>query len=63
MKIQISIREELLRKIDEDADKNFMTRSGYISYVMTQYLKAKEQEQQEQTETNKKPLKEMDLFK
>lgn len=57
MKVQISIKDELLQKIDEEAKNNFMTRSGYISYIITQHLKSNEKIQ------NNNDIKTLDLFK
>lgn len=41
-KVQISLQEELLDKIDIYAQKNYMTRSGMISYATSQFLLKKE---------------------
>lgn len=38
MKVQISIDETLLKKIDEYAKRNFMSRSGFISMSCTSQL-------------------------
>jgi len=38
MKINITIDEELLGRIDSFADKSYMSRSGLISQACTQYL-------------------------
>lgn len=37
-KVNISFDEELLQRIDDFADRNYMSRSGLISYAVTQYL-------------------------
>lgn len=41
-KISISVREDLLERIDVYADNNGMTRSGLISLACSQYLNAVE---------------------
>lgn len=41
-KVQISIDDELLSKIDCYADENYITRSGLISIGMSEYLNSKE---------------------
>lgn len=38
MKLQISMNDDLMERIDKFADKNYMTRSGLISLACTQYL-------------------------
>ena len=42
MKVQISLHEDLVEKIDNYADLNYMSRSGMISFACTQYLLRKE---------------------
>lgn len=42
MKINISIDEELVTRIDNYAKKNYMSRSGLISFVCVQYLNSYE---------------------
>ena len=42
VKVQISMQEDLLNKIDDFAKSNFMNRSAFISMVCNQYLQAKE---------------------
>lgn len=37
-KVQISIDDALLAKIDQYADANYMSRSGFISLATSQYL-------------------------
>lgn len=37
-KVMLSINDELLRQIDEDAEAHFQTRSGLVQSVMSQYL-------------------------
>lgn len=38
MKVQISLADELVKRVDAHADENYMTRSGLISFAVTQYL-------------------------
>lgn len=38
MKVQISLDDELMNKIDSVADANYMSRSGLISFACVQYL-------------------------
>jgi metal-responsive CopG/Arc/MetJ family transcriptional regulator len=38
MKIQISIDDRLLERVDKYADENYMSRSGFASLAMSQYL-------------------------
>lgn len=38
MKVQISIDDKLLERVDNWADKNYMSRSGLISYACNQFL-------------------------
>lgn len=40
MKVNISLDDELVERIDLHADSNYMTRSGLISLAVTQYLNA-----------------------
>lgn len=42
MKVQISMDEELVRRIDKQADALYMTRSGYIASACAQTLNATE---------------------
>lgn len=41
-KLSVTIREDLLDRMDEYADENGMTRSGLIAIAVTQYLNAVE---------------------
>lgn len=41
-KITISLDDELLKMADNYADKNYMSRSGFISLSLTQYLNSLE---------------------
>ena len=41
-KVQISIDDSLLEKIDLLADENFTSRSGFISMGMNEFVKSKE---------------------
>lgn len=38
MKINISLDDELVKRIENYADNNYMSRSGFISLACTQYL-------------------------
>ena len=38
MKLQISLDEKLVERLDIYADNNYMSRSGLISFATTQYL-------------------------
>jgi metal-responsive CopG/Arc/MetJ family transcriptional regulator len=38
MKVQISLDDKLLERIDNYADSNYMSRSGMISFATNQYL-------------------------
>lgn len=38
MKLQVSLDEELVKRIDTYADNNYMSRSGLISLACTQFL-------------------------
>ena len=38
MKVQVSLDERLVDRIDNYADANYMSRSGLISFVMSLYL-------------------------
>lgn len=42
MKMQISLDDSLVRRIDDYADRNYMSRSGLISLATTQYLNSNE---------------------
>lgn len=42
MKIGITLDDDLVRRMDEFADENYMSRSGLISLSVTQYLNAAE---------------------
>lgn len=39
-KVMISLDDELLKRIDDYADNNYMSRSGLVSLATTQYLNA-----------------------
>lgn len=41
-KLNVTIREDLLERMDNYADENGMTRSGLIAIAVTQYLNAVE---------------------
>lgn len=38
MKINVSMDENLLKRVDVYAGSNYMTRSGLLSFAVTQYL-------------------------
>lgn len=38
MKVQISLDDKLMERIDSYADENYMTRSGLVSFACTQFL-------------------------
>lgn len=42
MKVGITVDDNLMKRADEYADANFLTRSGLISMALTQYLNAKD---------------------
>lgn len=42
MKVQITLDDELMKRVDSYADENYMSRSGLISLAVTQYLNTKE---------------------
>lgn len=41
-KVQISINDDLLKRIDNYAQENYMTRSGIIGTAVTEYLNTRE---------------------
>lgn len=41
-KVQITIDDELLKRVDFYADDNYMSRSGLLAVAVTQYLNANE---------------------
>lgn len=42
MKVTISIDDALMERIDNYADENFMSRSGFITFACNEYLKQQE---------------------
>lgn len=38
MKVQISIDDELMKRIDQYADDNYMSRSGFLTVAANSYL-------------------------
>lgn len=38
MKVQITLDDDLIKRIDNYADENYMSRSGLLSLAVTQYL-------------------------
>lgn len=41
-KVQISVDENLLNQIDNAAEENYMSRSGFISFACAQYLQGRQ---------------------
>lgn len=39
MKVQISLADELIYRVDNYAEDNYMSRSGVISFALVQFLK------------------------
>lgn len=42
MKVNITLDDELMHRLDNFADKNYMSRSGLVSLAVTQYLNSNE---------------------
>ena len=42
MKVQITLDDALMERVDSFADENYMSRSGLLSLAVTQYLNAAE---------------------
>lgn len=42
MKINITMDDELMKRLDNYADRTYMSRSGFISLAVTQYLNTNE---------------------
>lgn len=38
MKVNVTVNDDLMKRIDEYAERNYMTRSGLISFATTQFL-------------------------
>lgn len=38
MKVNVTLDDNLMQRIDTFADENYMSRSGFISHACTQYL-------------------------
>ena len=38
MKVNITFNDDLMRRIDDYAERNYMSRSGLISFAITQFL-------------------------
>ena len=38
MKVQITLDDRLMERVDTFADENYMSRSGFVSLACTQYL-------------------------
>jgi metal-responsive CopG/Arc/MetJ family transcriptional regulator len=42
MKVNITLDDDLMKRIDDYADRNYMSRSGLMSLAATQYLNTNE---------------------
>lgn len=42
MKVNITLDDELMKRLDDYADRNYMSRSGLVSLAVTQYLNTNE---------------------
>lgn len=42
MKVNITLDDELMKRLDDYADRNYMSRSGLMSLAVTQYLNTNE---------------------
>ena len=42
MKVNITIDDELMKRADDYADRNYMSRSGLMALALTQYLNTNE---------------------
>lgn len=42
MKVNVTLDDELMQRVDNYADRNYMSRSGLISLAVTQYLNQQE---------------------
>lgn len=42
MKVNITLDDDLMKRLDDYADRNYMSRSGLVSLAVTQYLNANE---------------------
>lgn len=40
MKVNVTLDDELMQRLDSYADENYMSRSGFISLACTQFLNA-----------------------
>lgn len=38
MKVNLTFNDDLMKRIDDYAERNYMTRSGLISFAITQFL-------------------------
>lgn len=38
MKVNVTINDDLMKRVDEYAERNYMSRSGLISFATTQFL-------------------------
>ena len=42
MKFNVSMNDELFQRLDEEAKKNYLSRSGLVSLAVTKYLQDKQ---------------------
>lgn len=42
MKVNVTLDDELMKRVDDYADRNYMSRSGLLSIAVTQYLNTNE---------------------
>lgn len=42
MKVNVTLDDALMKRVDDYADRNYMSRSGLLSLAVTQYLNANE---------------------
>lgn len=38
MKVQITLDDDLMQRVDDYADRNYMSRSGLLSFAVTKFL-------------------------
>lgn len=42
MKVNVTLDDDLMKRVDDFADRNYMSRSGLVSLALTQYLNSNE---------------------
>lgn len=42
MKVQLTLDDELVKRVDSYADNNYMSRSGLVSFALSQFLNGAE---------------------